>query len=76
MVLIVWNVDLIRQEAHGFDDSSGDTFNNKGVNVGNVISPDYTLLSGLIWSKVSFKALWISLPWFLMSSSLGIIKES
>ena len=43
MVLIVWNVDLIRQEAHGFDDSSGDTFNNKGVNVGNVIRPNDTL---------------------------------
>jgi hypothetical protein len=37
MMSIVWNIDLVRQEAHGFGDTNSYTLNDKRVNVRLII---------------------------------------
>jgi len=44
MVLVVWDVNLIRQERHRFNDTSSDTFYDKTVYVVFICNPVSTLL--------------------------------
>lgn len=39
MVFVVWNIDLVGQEGHGFDNTRGDTFNYETVHIVNICQP-------------------------------------